>query len=322
MCWGWDFVRKLDIGSVATFVITFLCISVLSSSLALAVILMEYKDVLEISSSQDGAIRPTAVTSDQFTGELCVTDSRHSNLHVFNGYGVEVFKTGGASRISSPVDASLTSDGDFVFIGKDQDGITTIRQLNFMGEPVEFTPEIPIKEWEPQHLTITRDGDILTLDSYFSILTKHDSKTGALLWLTEVSDDGSKDLQLGRPAEASDGRIYVPCGILHNVMVFSEDGKELEEFGEFGTGRGKFVFPVGVAIGPEESILVLDRMRHKVLMFDSDHNLLGDFGSMGAGRGQFYHPAAIAASDNGTVYVAQGYNGRVQVFNIRDTKAE
>ena len=82
------------------------------------------------------------------------------------------------------------------------------------------------------------------------------------------------------------------------------------------------VFPVGVAIGPEESILVLDRMRHKVLMFDKDHNLLGDFGSMGAGMGQFYHPWAIAASDNGKVYVAQGYDSRVQVFNIRDTKAE
>jgi DNA-binding beta-propeller fold protein YncE len=63
-------------------------------------------------------------------------------------------------------------------------------------------------------------------------------------------------------------------------------------------------------------------MRHKVLMFDEDHNFLADVGSMGAGMGQFYHPAAIAASDNGKVYVAQGYDGRVQVFNIRNTKAE
>jgi DNA-binding beta-propeller fold protein YncE len=63
-------------------------------------------------------------------------------------------------------------------------------------------------------------------------------------------------------------------------------------------------------------------MRHKVLMFDPDHTLLGDFGSMGAGPGQFYHPSAIAASEDGKVYVAQGYDGRVQVFNIRNTKAE
>ena len=45
-------------------------------------------------------------------------------------------------------------------------------------------------------------------------------------------------------------------------------------------------------------------------------------GSMGAGLGQFYHPSAIAASEGGKVYVAQGYDSRVQVFNIRDTKAE
>jgi DNA-binding beta-propeller fold protein YncE len=82
------------------------------------------------------------------------------------------------------------------------------------------------------------------------------------------------------------------------------------------------VFPVGTAIGPGNSILVLDRMRHKVLMFDPEHKLLGDFGSMGAGLGQFYHPTAIAASGDGKVYVAQGYGGRVQVFTVRDTKTD
>jgi DNA-binding beta-propeller fold protein YncE len=136
-----------------------------------------------------------------------------------------------------------------------------------------------------------------------------------------VTDDGSDELQLGRPVEAPDGRIYVPSGILHSVIVFSEGGRRLKAFGEFGSGPGKLVFPVGVAIGPDESILVLDRMRHKVLMFDPDHNLLGEFGSMGAGPGQFYHPSAIAASDDSKVYVSQGYGSRVQVFSIRDTKS-
>jgi DNA-binding beta-propeller fold protein YncE len=75
-------------------------------------------------------------------------------------------------------------------------------------------------------------------------------------------------------------------------------------------------------MGPGETILVLDRMRHKVLMFDPDHEVTGEFGSMGAGPGQFYHPTAIAASDDSRVYVAQGYGSRVQVFSIRDTKAE
>jgi DNA-binding beta-propeller fold protein YncE len=283
---------------------------------------MEYEKVLDIATSQERAIRPIAVSYDQLTGDICVTDAQYSSFHVLNKYGVEVFRTGGFARLSSPVDGSLTSRGDFVFVGRDEHGVSTIRRLNFMGEPMQFAAEIPIEDWEPRHLAITRDGDILTLDSYHNILTRHDSKTGALLWLTEVTDDGSTELQLGRLVEAPDGRIYVPSGILHNIIVFSGDGERLEAIGEFGTGPGKLVFPVGVAIGPENSILILDRMRHKVLMFDPDHNFLGDFGSMGAGLGQFYHPSAIAASNDGKVYVAQGYGSRVQVFNIRDTKAE
>jgi DNA-binding beta-propeller fold protein YncE len=287
-----------------------------------AALIAEYEQVLEIATSQEKGIRPTAVTLDEVTGDICVTDAQYAKLYVLNKHGVEMFRTGGFSNLSYPVDGSLTSDGDFIFVGKGRNGEMTIRRLNFMGEPVNFIPEIPIEGWRPQHLTITRDGHILTLDSFLDILTKHNSRTGAILWLTEISDEGSDDLRLGRPAESPDGRIYLPVGKTKNVMIFSADGKILETMGEFGTGPGKFVFPVGVAMGPGGLVLILDAMRHKVLMFDSDHNFLSEFGGMGAGLGQLYHPSAIAASEDGKVYVAQGYESRVQVFNIRDTKAE
>ena len=304
------------------FLTFFLVFSMLFSSSSLATLIMEYEKVLNIPTGQDRAIRPTAVSCDPLTGDICVTDAQYSTFHVLNKHGIEIFKTSGFARLSSPGDGSLQDSGDFVFTGKNQGGVSTIQRLDFMGEPVEFVPEIPINSWEPRHLAITRDNGFLTLDSYHNILAKHDSKTGALLWFTKVADAGSSDFQLGRPVEAPDGRIYLPSGVLHNVFVFSETGEQLETFGIFGTGSSKMVFPVGVAIGPEGTILVLDRMRHKVLMFDPDHNFLIEFGSLGAGLGQFYHPMAIAASKDGKVYVAQGYGSRVQVYNIRDTKAD
>jgi DNA-binding beta-propeller fold protein YncE len=283
---------------------------------------MEYEAVLDVAATQEQALRPTAVSCDPATGEICVTDAQYSRFHVMNKHGVEVFRTGGFSSLSSPVDGSLTSNGDFVFIGRDENRTLTIRKLDFTGEPLSFSPEAPIDDWAPHHLTLALNEDILALDSYHNMLSRHDSETGALVWVTHIAGDGSEELQLGRPAQAPDGRIYVPSGMMHNVSVFSNDGRYLGDFGEFGSGPGKIVFPVGVAIGPDDSILVLDRMRHKVLMFDPEHNLMDEFGSMGAGRGQFYHPWAIAASPDGNVYVAQGYESRIQVFHIRDTKAE
>lgn len=322
MSWNSRFVNNLCRMSGVVFIATFLAFSALLSSSSLAALIMEYEMVLDINASQDRAIRPTAVSFDQLNGDVCVTDAQYSSFHVLNKHGVEIFETGGFSSLSSPIDGSMTSNGDFVFIDKNQKRETTIRRLDFRGDPIEFTPEIPIQGWEPQHLAITRDGGIVTLDSNHNILTKHDSETGTLLWLAKVTDDESFELQLGRPAEAPDGRIYLPSGILHNIFVFSKTGTYLESFGTFGSGPGKLVFPVGIAIGPEGSILVLDRMRHKVLMFDPNHKLLGEFGSMGAGLGQFYHPLAIAASEDGKVYVAQGYGSRVHVFNIRNTNVD
>jgi DNA-binding beta-propeller fold protein YncE len=305
-----------------TFAAAFIGALTLFSSLSSAALIMEYESSLDIVTGQERAIRPTAVSCSPATGEICVTDAQYSAFHVLNGHGIEVFRTGGFSSLSTPIDGTLTSDGGFVFIDRDPGGFVTIRRLNFMGEPVEFDVEAPIERWDAAHLAVAQNGDLLTVDSFNGIVARHDSQTGALRWHTEVTADGATDLQLGRPMEAPDGRIYVPGGMQHSVTVFSAEGRRMEEFGEFGSGPGKFVFPVGVAIGPEQSILVLDRMRHKVLMFNSEHELLGEFGSMGAGLGQFYHPSAIAASDDGTVYVAQGYGGRIQAFNIRDTRAE
>ena len=42
-----------------------------------------------------------------------------------------------------------------------------------------------------------------------------------------------------------------------------------------------------------------------------------EFGSIGDAPGAFYYPVAMAADGAGHVYVAQGYRGRVQVFNVQ-----
>lgn len=315
---GRDIIRRMGEGAALSAAL--LCIGAALPSPAASVRIMEYESNLQVASNQERSIRPAGVTWSN--GDICVTDAQYAALHILNEYGVEIFETSGFAELSYPVDGSLTSDGDMVFIGRNAQEELTIRRLSFMGEPMDFKAESPVERWTPWHLALARDGNILTVDSFHNILTKHDAQNGRILWSTPVVDDASTEPQLGRPAEAPDGRIYVPSGMLHRILFFSEDGRRLGEFGEFGSGPGKLVFPVGVAIGPEQSILVLDRMRHKVLMFSPEHELLGEFGSMGAAPGQFYHPSAIAASSDGKVYVAQGYGGRVQVFNIHNTEAE
>jgi hypothetical protein len=298
-----------------------LVLALAMSSPARAAIIIEYESMLEIDAGQHGQARPVAVSCDPVAGEICVTDARAAALHVLDRSGAPVFATSALARLSLPQDACLDARGGFVLTDHDQDLARTIRKLDLRGEPVPYTPVRPLPDWHPEHLVIAADGTYLTLDSLHALLARHDPDTGALLWQRRVVDGASDALELGRPVETPDGRIYVPGGELHQILVCDRDGRRIAAFGELGTGAGRLVFPVAVACGPQGTILVLDRMRCKILVFDAEHRFVTEYGQLGAAPGQLYHPVSLASAGDGRVHVAQGYQGRVQTYRIFSTDA-
>ena len=292
--------------------------SLLAFADAGAAITIEFDRLMEIDAGRQGEARPVAVSIDPATEEACVTDVRGSALHVFDLHGNALFSTGPAARLSSPLDGCFTADGGFVFTDSDAGRGRTIRRLDFRGEPAAFRPESPDPEWTPDHIMATRDGDFVTLDRENNRLTRIDAVTGAVVWDRNLIADDEAGMEMGRPAEAPDGRIFVPGGELHSVLVCSPDGEVLKSFGTLGTAVGRMVFPVDVAFGPGGTVLVLDRMRHKIMVFDAALEFVTEFGRMGAGPGDFYHPLALAAAGD-RIHVAQGFQGRVQTYRIFDT---
>lgn len=286
---------------------------------AAATWVMDYTGELSPNFHEQHCVRPGSVSYAPEADELCVTDAGLRSVWVYSGAGVFSYATGALARLSHPADAVLDSEGGFILIDRDAERGTTLRRLDLRGEPGAFGVEPPCANWLPEHLLRTRDGGLVSVDDMNRLLCKHDGATGALLWSRPIEagpEDAERDLGLGRPAEAPDGRLYLPSGILHRVLVFSADGRALDSFGRFGSLPGQLVFPAGIAFGPEGLLLVLDRLRHLVLLFDGQHRFLGEFGSFGSGPGQFYHPSAIAAAPDGRVFVAQGYQGRIQSFRL------
>ena len=91
--------------------------------------------------------------------------------------------------------------------------------------------------------------------------------------------------------------------------------------GSTGSGDAQFFSPRGVAAAPDGSLYVADFMNHRIQHLDADGNLIGQWGSYAsidagsAPGGTFNEPWGIAVAPDGSVYVADTWNHRVQKFS-------
>jgi len=121
-----------------------------------------------------------------------------------------------------------------------------------------------------------------------------------------------------------DGSIYVADQYTHAIQVFGPDGSFRREIGGPGSGPGQLSSVGAVAVAPDGSVYVADG-RDRIDRFAADGTLLNSFGSSGDGPGEFRFGAGggndsgagggIAIGPDGSVYVADTRNDRVQRFD-------
>ena len=99
------------------------------------------------------------------------------------------------------------------------------------------------------------------------------------------------------------------------VTILDNEGKKVKSFGgEGGSGDVEFSSPRGVAITPDNFILVSDN--HRIQKISMDGDCVASVGGRGSGRRQFNNPDGIAISPiTGQVYIADCDNHRIQVLN-------
>src|SRR5262245_7627465 len=129
-----------------------------------------------------------------------------------------------------------------------------------------------------------------------------------------------------------DDAVYCADDHDHTVRKFSPDGRVLLTLGTSGkpsdTGATSidfrtiqragppFHYPTNLALSPEGEMYVSDGYGNaRVHKFSPDGRLLFSWGEPGGGPGQFRVPHGIAVDRQGTVYVADRENSRVQLFS-------
>lgn len=135
----------------------------------------------------------------------------------------------------------------------------------------------------------------------------------------KIGDDDRGPLvkPLGLDVDAS-GNLYVADASTKAVMVYSRDGKFLRKIG----GPSVFERLSSVTVDAvRQRVLVTDiggvsSDQHKIRVFDSlTGNHLFDLGKRGIGPGEFNLPRDAAVGKNGQIYIVDGGNFRVQIFD-------
>lgn len=96
-------------------------------------------------------------------------------------------------------------------------------------------------------------------------------------------------------------------------------------FGSLGTDPGQFNAPRGIAFAPDGSLYVADSRNHRIQHISADGKVIkvwGTFGDQATGNapiGTFNEPWGVAVGPDGSVYVSDTWNHRIQKFSADGT---
>lgn len=139
----------------------------------------------------------------------------------------------------------------------------------------------------PHGLTIGPDDAVYCTDDFGHAVYKY-------------SPDGALLVTLGTPKQPSD--TGVPDGPGNYMMIKHS--------------AGPFNQPTNVALSPAGEIYVSDGYRNaRMHKFSTDGGLLVSWGDPGTGPAQFAVPHDVAVASDGTVFVCDRENSRIQLFS-------
>ena len=110
----------------------------------------------------------------------------------------------------------------------------------------------------------------------------------------------------------SDGLLYVADAGLAKIVVFDQEGAVVGAFG----ASGELKNPTDAELSPDGTLLyVADSKAHEIVVFDKKSSgIVNRFGARGGGEGQFNFPTSLSFDKDGSLFVVDQLNSRVQIL--------
>ncbi len=173
--------------------------------------------------------------------------------------------------------------------------------------------------------TFTNNNEIIVSDSFNHRIVVRNSENSETIKV--IASENGKSSRL-------DGEFNNPRGICidemqshliitdsgnHRIQIFDLVNYQYKfKFGKYGTHKGEFHKPIGVARDLRSQIYVCDRDNHRIQVFNHHGVWLTDWGSFGIGNAQFRYPEYLYVSPINYLLVSDTGNHRIQIFNLNN----
>ena len=114
----------------------------------------------------------------------------------------------------------------------------------------------------------------------------------------------------------ADNTIAVSNYCKDEVKKYSLQGRELlSVIGCYGSKKGQFNRPMGLAFNNNEVLYVVDKGNYRVQVFQQDNTFAFSFGNRGSNPGQFQNPVRIAIDPNNNVLITDYGANCIHIFS-------
>lgn len=177
----------------------------------------------------------------------------------------------------------------------------------------------------PRGMTLDSQGRVYVSDWWNQRIGRwNEDGSGAFAWgfRGTVDEPGSVNFAWDVAAQPGTDRIFLANRESHEIEVFESDGTYVTRWGNRGHDPGEVEFPHGVVFDNDGTLLVADSNNDRIQRFAIDAAGNGTFvesyGSTGTAAGEFDTPTGVDVAADGTIWVADTANERVQ-FRDPDT---
>lgn len=136
-------------------------------------------------------------------------------------------------------------------------------------------------------------------------------------FLFDISQDFKEPSDV---AVSKNGLIYVVDGVNNKIKVFNNNGEALSSFGEKGSAKGQFRYPLGMDVDNTGNIYIADSGNSRVQIFTRD-NVFAAMIELPAKNGKPADPTDVTVDESrNRLYVVDNDNHRFLVYDLSTLK--